>query len=318
HGQRALALAETLGDRDLQDVAQRYLGRSYYALGDYQRAIDILQHSVAALTAARRDEHGEPPVRSLSGLSRIFLTSCLAEVGAFAEGLTHAETILSRASTGDRPFDLSGGYTAVGRLYLRKGDLSQAIAALERGMALCQAANLLLLFPHLAAPLGAAYTLHGQLADAIRLLEQAIERAEAMGRLIEHSLSVAWLGEAHLRAGQVTLAHDLARRALADAQRRKEHGCEAWILHLLGTIHAQRGVTQMGSAAGYYQQALALAEARAMRPLQAHCYLGLGAVYAHQGRGPQAQSALTRALALYRSMEMTLWLPQVEAALAHV
>jgi ornithine cyclodeaminase/alanine dehydrogenase-like protein (mu-crystallin family) len=36
------------------------------------------------------------------------------------------------------------------------------------------------------------------------------------------------------------------------------------------------------------------------------------------GRGEQARAELSAAIALYRTMEMTLWLPQTEAALAQV
>jgi hypothetical protein len=52
-----------------------------------------------------------------------------------------------------------------------------------------------------------------------------------------------------------------------------------------------------------------------MRPLQAHCYLGLGTMYTQTYRQEQARAGLSTALDLYRSMDMTFWLPQAEAAL---
>ena len=55
-----------------------------------------------------------------------------------------------------------------------------------------------------------------------------------------------------------------------------------------------------------------------MRPLQAHCHLGLGTLYAKTGQPEQARAELSTAIALYRAMEMTFWLPQAEAALAQV
>jgi hypothetical protein len=55
-----------------------------------------------------------------------------------------------------------------------------------------------------------------------------------------------------------------------------------------------------------------------MRPLQAHCHLGLGTLYRKLGRAEQAHTELTAAIALYRAMEMTFWLPQAEVALAQV
>ncbi len=55
-----------------------------------------------------------------------------------------------------------------------------------------------------------------------------------------------------------------------------------------------------------------------MHPLQAHCHLGLGTLYVQTGRPEPARAALTAAVTLYRTMDMTFWLPQAEAALAQV
>jgi hypothetical protein len=50
----------------------------------------------------------------------------------------------------------------------------------------------------------------------------------------------------------------------------------------------------------------------------AHCHLGPGTLYATTGRRQQARTALAAATDLYRAMDMTLWLPQAEAALAQM
>ena len=71
-------------------------------------------------------------------------------------------------------------------------------------------------------------------------------------------------------------------------------------------------------AEAYYQQALVLAEDLGMRPLQAHCHLGLGTLYATTGQREQAHTALTTAIALYGAMDMVFWLPQAEAVLAQI
>ena len=75
---------------------------------------------------------------------------------------------------------------------------------------------------------------------------------------------------------------------------------------------------ESAQAEAHYRQALALAEALGMRPLQAHCHLGLGKLYAKIGRRAEARTGLSAAVELYRAMEMTFWLPQAEAALAEV
>jgi hypothetical protein len=55
-----------------------------------------------------------------------------------------------------------------------------------------------------------------------------------------------------------------------------------------------------------------------MRPLQAHCHLGLGTLYTKIDQREPARAELSAALDLYRAMDMTFWLPQAEAALAQV
>ena len=55
-----------------------------------------------------------------------------------------------------------------------------------------------------------------------------------------------------------------------------------------------------------------------MRPLLAHCHRGLSRLYGQIGQRQQACAALATAIELYRTMEMTFWLPQAEATLAQV
>ena len=71
-------------------------------------------------------------------------------------------------------------------------------------------------------------------------------------------------------------------------------------------------------AAVHYRQAFTLAAELGMPPLVAHCHRGLGTLYATTGQREQARAELSAAIALYRAMDMTFWLPQTEAALARV
>src|SRR5262249_28607562 len=93
---------------------------------------------------------------------------------------------------------------------------------------------------------------------------------------------------------------------------------EAPVLHQLGVLHAHADPPDALQAEAHYQQALAQAEALGMRPLVAHCHRGLGTLYAATGQREQARTELAAAIALYRAMDMTFWLPQAEAVLAQV
>ncbi|HEV8673531.1 MAG TPA: hypothetical protein VGX21_05745 [Methylomirabilota bacterium] len=52
-----------------------------------------------------------------------------------------------------------------------------------------------------------------------------------------------------------------------------------------------------------------------MRPLVAHCHLGLGTLYGRTGRREHAREHLGTAMTTYRAMEMQFWLDQAETAL---
>jgi tetratricopeptide (TPR) repeat protein len=203
-------------------------------------------------------------------------------------------------------------------LSLRQGDLSAALAILERGLAVCQTRDLRDWVPTLAGSVGYAYTLAGRLPEALELLEQAVGQYAAMREGTSPPTFVVWLGEAYLRAGRLEKAYTQAQSALASSRAHQERGYEAYALQLLGESHTRHNPLEVEPAEAHYRQALALAEELGMRPLQAHCHLGLGTLYNQMGRAQQARTALGTAIELYRTMEMTFWLPQAQTALARV
>jgi tetratricopeptide (TPR) repeat protein len=118
--------------------------------------------------------------------------------------------------------------------------------------------------------------------------------------------------------GRLEEATTVASRALEHASIYKERGYQAYALQLLGNIATHRDPPAFAPAETHYRQALTLAEELGMRPLQAHCHLGLGTIYSRMGRRAQAQTALSTATELYRTMEMPFWLSRAEAALGHL
>jgi class 3 adenylate cyclase/tetratricopeptide (TPR) repeat protein len=316
-GERALALATAGGDAVLQVVANQYLGLAYRAQGEYRRAIDCLEQSLAALDGVRRHERFVQFIQP-AVLSHALLAACHAEVGTFAEGRALGEEGLRIAEAIDHPASVMLASWGMGLLALRHGDLPRALPRLEQAIGLCQEADLPLYFPLNAATLGAAYTLGERVADAMPLLTQAMEQTIALETVTYQVRCGLSLVEAYVSAGRLEEAQALAERTLALAREHQERGHEAYTLRLLGEIAARREPLESTQAEAHYQQALALADELGMRPLVAHCHHGLGRLYCQTGQQAQARAELSTAIELYRAMDMTFWLPQAEAALAQV
>jgi tetratricopeptide (TPR) repeat protein len=292
-GQQALELAVALGNSALQERAVTFLGQICHHTGDFGRAAELLRHN------------------------QVWLVPVLSALGEFAEGRRHGEEALrlaTREGRGVLPF----AHIHLGHLYLAQGDLEPAIQVLEQGLALCRASGNRNDLRPIVASLGYAYALQGRLAEGRALLEEAISEGVHTGALENRSRSVARLSEVYRLAGRGEEAWQQAHQALDLARQHKERANEAHALHQLGVVHAHATPPDAEQAEAYYQQALALAEELGMRPLQAHCHRGLGMLYAQTGQQEQAHAALTTAIALYRDMEMTFWLPQAEEALAQV
>jgi tetratricopeptide (TPR) repeat protein len=303
--EHAMKVATTVADHDLRVVANLYLGQVCWTSGDYQAAARHLRANVEALQGdlSRRllGLAGPPSI-----ISRSWLARSLAELGEFAEGITIASDGLRIAEQLTSVFALVHVCSSSGTVHLLRGDLDAAIPLLERALALARE-HVPLQVTTGAAYLGYAYARRGRLPEALALLTEAVERAPSEALTIRH------LGEAHLLAGRRDEAVRLALRAL-EVSRWGARGGEAWTLHLLGVIAASALPAEEATTEARFHEAAELAGTLGMRPLTAHCHLGLGKLYRRTGDGAKAEEHLATAKAMYREMDMGFYLAQADAA----
>jgi class 3 adenylate cyclase/tetratricopeptide (TPR) repeat protein len=312
-GQQALELTAALGNSALQVEASYRLGQAYYGRGDFGRAAGLLRQNVEAA-----DQAVDTSSTDLLIQSRAWLTRTLSALGAFAEGRRHGEEALRLATMEGRGDTPIFAHAWLGDLYCVKGDLEPAIVVLEQGLALCRASGHRNMLRVILAELGYTYALQGRLTEGGAMLEEGISESLHTGGLRGLAYRFAWLSEVCRLMEHGEEAQQHARQAVDLARQHKERADEALALHQLGVVHAHADPPNIEQAEAHYQQALALAAEFGMRPLVAHCHRGLGMLYAATGQREQARTALATAIALYRTMDMTFWLPQAEAALAQV
>jgi hypothetical protein len=126
---------------------------------------------------------------------------------------------------------------------------------------------------------------------------------------------MVWEVETYLLAGQYSKAEELAHQVLAVLGKGKHRGSEAWLKYLLGDISARRDPSLSLQAEARYRNSLDLAQELSMRPLQAHCYFGLGQIHVQTKDARAARSELQIASELYRAMNMPFWLAKADLAI---
>jgi class 3 adenylate cyclase/tetratricopeptide (TPR) repeat protein len=312
YGQRAVAAGSALGDTNAQTLATSYLGQVYYVTGDFRQAIRLFKSSLELLDRESQGDWAATWVlASRSANARVWLACALSELGEFAEADHIAQEAVRIAEATNNPWLLVHAHYAVGLHRLLQGNLGEAIHVLERGVQLQLSLNaeIPITYALIAPVLGAAYALAGRPNEGIPLLKQACDLGLSMGAGNLQSRRTCWWGEACLLAGAVDDAMKLAQGALQLARDHRELPDEARAHRLLGAVTLRRDLEQ---ADGHYHAALAVAERLGMRPLVAHCHLGLGKLYRRIGNPDQAKEHLSTATTMYREMDMRFWLEKAE------
>lgn len=316
-GQRALGLRVVQADLASSTVAYYYLGAAYNKTGQYALAIEALMRGVKNVDADfRLERFGTAAV--LSVICRSHLVQCLAAMGRFPEGASFAAEGVRIGEEVEHATSLIHMTCSFGMLHLLKGDWDQAIPILQRSLDLCASANIPVYVPFVASRLGCAYAHAGRLSEALQFLEQGVEDSVSSGRVAFLALSTASLAEGYLFADRIDEAIRSAERALDLAKQYKERGHQAWALKLLGDTSMHKAGRDPSRAEAHYRQALALCGELGMRPLAAHCRMGLGSVHTALGALDQARTEMAAAREQYREMAMTKWQARAETALKNL
>ncbi len=310
--ERDLAVAASFGNFGMRIQASCRLGQAHHARGEFERAADLFHQIVVSLQGDLGHERFHMAAFP-SVWARSWLAWCLAEMGEFDKGAAVGEEAVKIAESADHPYSRVQAAFGLGMLAVIQERPDRAIPVLEEGLVVARLAGIPFLVPFITGPLGAAYALDGRTDRAVTLLERTVAQAESIRLVANQGLRLAWLSQAHLLAGRPEAARDLATRALRVAEEHGERGHQAYAHRLIADAAARAGEPDVATAEAAYQRALALAEVLRMRPLVAHCHLGLGKLYRRTGKREQAQEHLTTATTMYREMDMRFWLEQAES-----
>jgi len=315
--EEGLSLAESAGDFSVSIITKFHLGIPLLYTAQYDRQVKIHREVAQRLSGrAAFERHGLAGLPSV--LARGMLSWGLAELGEFKEAEEWGQQGIEIAEQGKNLFSSTWVYACLGLVYLLHGKLDSAIKTLERGLALCRDADVLASFSFTAASLVQAHSLLGHPDHALPILEEAVGPEKVSFSTVPMIYPLMALAEAYRLKGQIESAIHYVEKALSIFRQNGGRGFGAWALYYMAKIQCDYGPDHMQQSIHSYGQAKEQAAELGMRPLLAHCHMGLGQLYLKGGRSEEARSELTAALDLYSSMGMSFWLPQAEAALAEI
>lgn len=312
-GTRALEVAKRLGDPKLGIVTTTYLEQVHYFRSDYERVVELAVENLAAFPIDWIEEYSgltaPPPV-----YDRCWLVAGLAQLGRFREAIERQAEAVRLTDARHDVYTIGLPDFAAGTLHLIKGDWTKARTTIERWIVVSRAANNVFLLPFAIAYSAWALAQLGEEGEALKRLgegEQLLDGYAARG-FVGH---LGWFYQCLGRACQLLGRFDEAERFgdRATELSPTQPGFTAHALHLLGDVATQSSRFDAERGETHYRKALMLAERCGMRPLVAHCYLGLGKLRQRTGKSEQAREHLATATAMYREMDMTFWLEQAEA-----
>ena len=312
-GGRALEIAGRFEDLRLRILATIYLELAHHSRGEYERVVELATGNLVALPADWVYEcfgNVLPP----SVWDRHFLVMGLAALGRFAEAAEHEAEALRLAEPTQHAYTIGMALFAAGTLHLLKGDWEKARSLIEHEIAVTRTGNVVLLLAWAVASSAWILAQFAETSEALNRLregEQLLENQAANGIAAHHGWGYQSLGRACLLLGRLDEARRLGHRAVESSLR--QPGFAAHALHLLGDIETHPDCFDAAKGEAHYRQALTLAEPRGMRPVVAHCHLGLGKLYRRAGKRHQAREHLAIATTMYREIEMCFWLEQAEA-----
>jgi class 3 adenylate cyclase/tetratricopeptide (TPR) repeat protein len=304
-GARALGIAREIGDQRLELMTDFYIARATRALGRYSAAIATYREVALGMDRLLDDflilrAKPESSVRSQ-------LAVTLAEVGDFDEAEAQAAEALRRSKASERPDPLMWSHWGAGMVMLLRGNAGEAAGIFNHLLNLCRAHDLDAYFSRVTAALGCAKARSGQVAGGLQLLQEAVSLDRSAEPRTTHAFALTALAEASLLAGDAEKALSGVTEALRQTEKYHERGEEAYARWLQATILSVSG-EDFAVASNAFKDAAGLAAELGLKPLLAHCYLGLGDLDARCGGTRTRSDHRERGFMLLETLHMRQWI----------
>lgn len=269
YGERALGLADKMGNAPKRIAAHYNIGMAHHATGDFPKALHLHRGVIDRLDNAREmmlfGWSVSPGViaRLVSASSLVFLGDFKSAKSLFKEGI-------DRADKSGHHYSRSIILEEYGFGLILQGRPGEAVEKLKAALDIAEENDIQTMLPACIGSLGHALSLCGRSEEALELMMDRYhkEKVYRLGGNYAHNYLLFGLATAHLHAGDAGRAGTYAHQAEEMTRENGEHGFHAFSLDLLARTYMQ---DDPGLAIHYLEQALKISERLKMSSLRALC-----------------------------------------------
>jgi class 3 adenylate cyclase len=302
----AVQHAEDLGDPKLIVSAHALFSTALLYWGEYA---DAEIHAKRALSLIDHYPDNPTHVGVHAGVSaRYALSMAHAERGDFDAALRVGADDVRVAEALRQPFSLMHAVFFLAWVHAYRGAFDVAAGLCERALSIARDIDVPFLTARMKSLSGYVKAMAGATEIGLAEARTAVDLELTHG-FRGQLLQAVWVcAEIAVLSGRLDEGEQHARQAMSVAVEAEARGTQARICRLLGEIATLRDPPAEAMAIDQHRKALSLANELGMRPLIAHCHLGLGKLYRRTEKPEQAQEHLVTATTMYREMGMTYWL----------
>jgi len=297
--EQLLTLAQNVHDPALLLGAHDALGQTCYFVGEFARARDHLEYSIALYDPQQHRSlafllGGEDPGVACRG----YMALTLWMLGYPAQALQRMHDALTLAQELSSPFNLAFALCFAARLhqYRRERQLTQERA--EASVALCteQEFPLLLAFGTLLR--GWALAEQGQREEGIAQIRQGLAAWRATGAEIQRPYNLALQAEAHENAEQTEEGLTVLAEALALVDKTGERLYEAELYRLKGELTLKQSRVQSLASSVQkegeecFLKAIDIAQRQQAKSWELRAVMSLSRLWQQQGKKNEARQML--------------------------
>jgi CHAT domain-containing protein/uncharacterized protein HemY len=290
--QQSLAIAKQMGKRQWESLALGNLGNTYDSIGQHQKAIELFHQSLA-IARQISDRDGEGTILLSLGNAYNSLGKYQEAINFYQQSLVIAKQLRDQKSVGSALGNLGSTYNSLGQ-YQKAIEFFQQSLVIDQKLGDRQGEGITL------GNLGNAYYYLGQYQKAIEFYQQSLAIAQQTNN--RHSIAI-WLnnlGNVHNSLGQYQKALDFYQQSLEITKQIGDRKGEGKLLGNLGNAYYY--LQQYPKAIQFYQQSLAIAKQIGERQNEGAWLNNLGVAYHYQKQYAKAIEFYQQSLSIYQEI----------------